>query len=77
MCVCVCLLIPSPQGQAYVVCGDDKGRLWTYNISKLQKNSLQTGKPILPTEVLISSQCLVYYKLCFHTVLQENLLNML
>uniref|UniRef100_G3QC39 Leucine-rich repeat and WD repeat-containing protein 1 n=1 Tax=Gasterosteus aculeatus aculeatus TaxID=481459 RepID=G3QC39_GASAC len=38
--------------QAYVVCGDDKGRLWTYNISKLQKNSLQTGKPILPTEML-------------------------
>ncbi|KAL6098454.1 lrwd1 [Pungitius sinensis] len=39
-------------GQAYVVCGDDKGRLWTYNISKLQKNSLHTGKPILPTEML-------------------------
>ncbi|KAM8899597.1 leucine-rich repeat and WD repeat-containing protein 1 [Spinachia spinachia] len=39
-------------GQAYVVCGDDKGRLWTYNISKLQRNSLHTGKPILPTEML-------------------------
>uniref|UniRef100_A0A8C4GQ57 Leucine-rich repeat and WD repeat-containing protein 1 n=1 Tax=Dicentrarchus labrax TaxID=13489 RepID=A0A8C4GQ57_DICLA len=39
-------------GRAYIVCGDDKGRLWTYHISSLQKNSLQTGKPIQPTEVL-------------------------
>ncbi|KAM6911829.1 leucine-rich repeat and WD repeat-containing protein 1 [Lycodopsis pacificus] len=39
-------------GQAYVVCGDDKGRLWTYHVSSLHKNSLHTGKPILPTEVL-------------------------
>ncbi|XP_068572539.1 leucine-rich repeat and WD repeat-containing protein 1 [Cebidichthys violaceus] len=39
-------------GQAYIVCGDDKGRLWTYHISNLHKNSLHTGKPILPTEVL-------------------------
>ncbi|XP_070699871.1 leucine-rich repeat and WD repeat-containing protein 1 [Pempheris klunzingeri] len=39
-------------GQAYIVCGDDKGRLWTYHVTNLQKNSLQTGKPILPTEVL-------------------------
>ncbi|XP_029030393.1 leucine-rich repeat and WD repeat-containing protein 1 [Betta splendens] len=39
-------------GQAYVVCGDDKGSLWTYHITNLQKTSSQTGKPILPTEVL-------------------------
>lgn len=39
-------------GRAYIVCGDDKGRLWTYHVSNLQKNSLHTGKPILPTEVL-------------------------
>ncbi|XP_023257393.1 leucine-rich repeat and WD repeat-containing protein 1 [Seriola lalandi dorsalis] len=39
-------------GQAYIVCGDDKGRLWTYHVTKLQKNSFQMGKPILPTEVL-------------------------
>ncbi|KAK9536782.1 hypothetical protein VZT92_006543 [Zoarces viviparus] len=39
-------------GQAYVVCGDDKGRLWTYHVSSLHTNSLHTGKPILPTEVL-------------------------
>ncbi|KAK2828370.1 hypothetical protein Q5P01_019404 [Channa striata] len=39
-------------GQAYIVCGDDKGRLWTYHVSSLHKNSFQTGKPILPTEVL-------------------------
>ncbi|XP_026225741.1 leucine-rich repeat and WD repeat-containing protein 1 [Anabas testudineus] len=39
-------------GQAYIVCGDDKGRIWTYHIPNLHKSSLQTGKPILPTEVL-------------------------
>ncbi|XP_029375327.1 leucine-rich repeat and WD repeat-containing protein 1 [Echeneis naucrates] len=39
-------------GQAYIVCGDDKGRLWTYHVTNLQKHSFQTGKPILPTEVL-------------------------
>ncbi|XP_044077679.1 leucine-rich repeat and WD repeat-containing protein 1 isoform X2 [Siniperca chuatsi] len=39
-------------GRAYVVCGDDEGRLWTYHVTNLQKNSFQTGKPILPTEVL-------------------------
>ncbi|XP_035864814.1 leucine-rich repeat and WD repeat-containing protein 1 isoform X2 [Sander lucioperca] len=39
-------------GRAYIVCGDDKGRLWTYHVNDLQKNSFQTGKPILPTEVL-------------------------
>nr|XP_020454153.1 leucine-rich repeat and WD repeat-containing protein 1 [Monopterus albus]XP_020454154.1 leucine-rich repeat and WD repeat-containing protein 1 [Monopterus albus]XP_020454155.1 leucine-rich repeat and WD repeat-containing protein 1 [Monopterus albus] len=39
-------------GQAYIVCGDDKGRLWTYHVTTLQENSLQTGKPMSPTEVL-------------------------
>ncbi|XP_010731867.3 leucine-rich repeat and WD repeat-containing protein 1 isoform X2 [Larimichthys crocea] len=39
-------------GQAYIVCGDDKGRLWTYHVTNLQKNSFQSGKPIQPTEVL-------------------------
>nr|XP_033495067.1 leucine-rich repeat and WD repeat-containing protein 1 [Epinephelus lanceolatus] len=39
-------------GRAYIVCGDDKGRLWTYHVTDLQKNSLQTGTPIPPTEVL-------------------------
>ncbi|XP_030602974.1 leucine-rich repeat and WD repeat-containing protein 1 isoform X2 [Archocentrus centrarchus] len=39
-------------GQAYIVCGDDKGKIWTYHITNLQKNSFHTGKPILPTEVL-------------------------
>lgn len=38
-------------GQAYVVCGDEKGRLWTYHITDLQKSSFQSGKPIQPTEV--------------------------
>ncbi|CAJ1063343.1 leucine-rich repeat and WD repeat-containing protein 1 isoform X2 [Xyrichtys novacula] len=39
-------------GQAYIVCGDDKGKLWTYHVTDLQKNSFRTGKPIQPTEVL-------------------------
>ncbi|XP_074527578.1 leucine-rich repeat and WD repeat-containing protein 1 [Halichoeres trimaculatus] len=39
-------------GQAYVVCGDNEGKLWTYHVKNLQKNSFQTGKPIQPTEVL-------------------------
>ncbi|XP_067464833.1 leucine-rich repeat and WD repeat-containing protein 1 isoform X1 [Thunnus thynnus] len=39
-------------GQAYIVCGDDKGRLWTYHVTNLQKERFQTGKPIAPTEVL-------------------------
>ncbi|XP_070839492.1 leucine-rich repeat and WD repeat-containing protein 1 [Chaetodon trifascialis] len=39
-------------GRAYIVCGDDKGRLWTYHITNLHKTSLQGGKPIQPTEVL-------------------------
>lgn len=38
-------------GRAYVVCGDDKGRMWTYHVTNLQKSSFQAGKPILPTEV--------------------------
>ncbi|KAK5858194.1 hypothetical protein PBY51_002358 [Eleginops maclovinus] len=39
-------------GRGYIVCGDDKGRLWTYHITDLQKNSFQSGKPIQPTQVL-------------------------
>uniref|UniRef100_A0A3Q0RT92 Leucine-rich repeat and WD repeat-containing protein 1 n=1 Tax=Amphilophus citrinellus TaxID=61819 RepID=A0A3Q0RT92_AMPCI len=34
-------------GKSYIVCGDDKGKIWTYHIT-----NLHTGKPILPTEVL-------------------------
>uniref|UniRef100_A0A1A8ENG8 Leucine-rich repeats and WD repeat domain containing 1 n=1 Tax=Nothobranchius korthausae TaxID=1143690 RepID=A0A1A8ENG8_9TELE len=39
-------------GRAYVACGDDKGRIWTYHITSLPKNSFQIGKPIPPTQVL-------------------------
>ncbi|XP_005809933.1 leucine-rich repeat and WD repeat-containing protein 1 [Xiphophorus maculatus] len=39
-------------GRAYIVCGDDKGRIWTYHVTNLQKNSGQIGKTIPPTEVL-------------------------
>ncbi|XP_033954662.1 leucine-rich repeat and WD repeat-containing protein 1 [Pseudochaenichthys georgianus] len=38
--------------RGYIVCGDDKGRLWTYHITDLQKNSFQSGKPVQPTQVL-------------------------
>ncbi|CAG5870982.1 unnamed protein product [Menidia menidia] len=38
--------------RGYVVCGDDKGRLWTYHVTNLQINSFRTGKPIQATEVL-------------------------
>ncbi|XP_043996270.1 leucine-rich repeat and WD repeat-containing protein 1 isoform X1 [Gambusia affinis] len=39
-------------GRGYIVCGDDKGQIWTYHITNLQKNSGQIGKTIPPTEVL-------------------------
>uniref|UniRef100_A0A1A8I7M1 Leucine-rich repeats and WD repeat domain containing 1 n=1 Tax=Nothobranchius kuhntae TaxID=321403 RepID=A0A1A8I7M1_NOTKU len=39
-------------GRAYIACGDDKGRIWTYHITSLPKNSFQIGKPIPPTQVL-------------------------
>ncbi|XP_015225674.1 PREDICTED: leucine-rich repeat and WD repeat-containing protein 1-like, partial [Cyprinodon variegatus] len=39
-------------GRNYIACGDDKGQIWTYHVTNLQKNSLQTGRPIPPTEVL-------------------------
>ncbi|XP_075878610.1 leucine-rich repeat and WD repeat-containing protein 1 isoform X1 [Nelusetta ayraudi] len=39
-------------GRGYIVCGDDKGRLWTYHVTDLQKSNFQAGKPIQPTEVL-------------------------
>lgn len=38
-------------GQAYIVCGDDKGKLWTYHVTDLRGNSFQPGKPVQPTEV--------------------------
>lgn len=44
-------------GQAYIVCGDDRGRLWTYHVTDLQKNTFQSGKPIQPTEVPTCSTC--------------------
>lgn len=55
LCLSSCLYLLMheflPSGQAYVVCGDEKGRLWTYHINNLQKSSFQSGKPIQPTEV--------------------------
>ncbi|XP_078786943.1 leucine-rich repeat and WD repeat-containing protein 1 isoform X3 [Oryzias latipes] len=39
-------------GRGYIVCGDEKGRIWTYHAANLQKNGYQTGKPIPPTDVL-------------------------
>lgn len=70
---CVCVFTALSLGQAYIVCGDDKGRLWTYHVTDLQKNSFQMGKPILPTEVSSSSKC----PLTFLTYLKDCLFFML
>lgn len=42
-------------GRGYIVCGDDKGRLWTYHVTDLQKSNFEAGKPIQPTEVFTFS----------------------
>ncbi|KAI3373949.1 hypothetical protein L3Q82_022520, partial [Scortum barcoo] len=61
-------------GRAYIVCGDDEGRLWTYHVTDLQKNSFQAGKPVLPTEVSISSStCPTTLHMCFYKILQPNI----
>nr|XP_057943219.1 leucine-rich repeat and WD repeat-containing protein 1 isoform X2 [Doryrhamphus excisus] len=39
-------------GRAYIVCGDNEGRLWTYHVTDVQKHGFQEGTPIEPTEVL-------------------------
>ncbi|XP_063060052.1 leucine-rich repeat and WD repeat-containing protein 1 [Engraulis encrasicolus] len=36
----------------YAVCGDDKGRLWTYHMTERMKANFKSGKPISTTEVL-------------------------
>ncbi|XP_076017363.1 leucine-rich repeat and WD repeat-containing protein 1 isoform X2 [Genypterus blacodes] len=38
--------------QSYVVCGDDRGRLWTYHVPNLLSSSVQIDEAISPTEVL-------------------------
>nr|XP_055056471.1 leucine-rich repeat and WD repeat-containing protein 1 isoform X1 [Misgurnus anguillicaudatus] len=39
-------------GYGYVVCGDEKGNLWTYHITKTMMENFKTGKVITATEVL-------------------------
>ncbi|KAJ8266533.1 hypothetical protein GJAV_G00131530 [Gymnothorax javanicus] len=39
-------------GVGYVVCGDEKGRLWTYLLADLLKDGTKNGKVISPTEIL-------------------------
>ncbi|KAF5898332.1 leucine-rich repeat and WD repeat-containing protein 1 isoform X1 [Clarias magur] len=39
-------------GFGYVVCGDERGRLWTYHITDLAKANFKSGKAIPATEVL-------------------------
>lgn len=56
------------------MCGDDKGRLWTYHVANLQKNSFQSGKPVQPTEVTVSPKCPATSQLCFHKLLSGNTL---
>ncbi|XP_013875107.1 leucine-rich repeat and WD repeat-containing protein 1 isoform X3 [Austrofundulus limnaeus] len=38
--------------RAYVVCGDNEGRIWTHHVPNIQTTSCQKEKPIPPTEVL-------------------------
>uniref|UniRef100_A0A673W094 Leucine-rich repeat and WD repeat-containing protein 1 n=1 Tax=Salmo trutta TaxID=8032 RepID=A0A673W094_SALTR len=40
--------------KGYVVCGDERGRLWTYHVTDLLKANFRSGKAIPATEVLIS-----------------------
>ncbi|XP_061754990.1 leucine-rich repeat and WD repeat-containing protein 1 [Nerophis ophidion] len=46
------LAVNTCPGRAYVVCGDNEGRLWTYHVTDIQKDRFQTGTAIEPTEVL-------------------------
>ncbi|XP_060719562.1 leucine-rich repeat and WD repeat-containing protein 1 isoform X1 [Tachysurus vachellii] len=39
-------------GFGYVVCGDEKGRLWTYHVTELSKANFKSGKAVPATEVL-------------------------
>lgn len=39
-------------GFGYVVCGDEKGRLWTYHITDVAKANFKSGKEVPATEVL-------------------------
>ncbi|XP_062844708.1 leucine-rich repeat and WD repeat-containing protein 1 [Trichomycterus rosablanca] len=39
-------------GFGYVVCGDEKGRLWTYHVTDAAKAAFKSGKAIPATEVL-------------------------
>lgn len=38
-------------GYGYVVCGDEKGSLWTYHITDAMIENLKSGKTISVTEV--------------------------
>ncbi|XP_035289880.1 leucine-rich repeat and WD repeat-containing protein 1 [Anguilla anguilla] len=39
-------------GEGYVVCGDERGRLWTYHLTDLLKAGGKKGKVISPTEIV-------------------------
>ncbi|KAM6970043.1 leucine-rich repeat and WD repeat-containing protein 1 [Aplochiton taeniatus] len=38
--------------EGYVVCGDDKGRLWTYHVTDLIVGNFKSGKSVKATEIL-------------------------
>lgn len=42
-------------GYGYVVCGDEKGSLWTYHITDAMIENFKSGKSISVTEVGYSS----------------------
>ncbi|KAG7483785.1 hypothetical protein MATL_G00042080 [Megalops atlanticus] len=39
-------------GEGYVVCGDEKGGLWTYHLTDILESGAKKGEAISPTEVL-------------------------
>ncbi|KAJ8402259.1 hypothetical protein AAFF_G00371240 [Aldrovandia affinis] len=39
-------------GERYVVCGDEKGRLWMYHLADLLETRGKNGKTLSPTEIL-------------------------
>ncbi|MGH0156948.1 UNVERIFIED_CONTAM: hypothetical protein FKN15_032725 [Acipenser sinensis] len=39
-------------GEDYVVCGDEKGDLWTYEVSQCLRAGAKTDKMIPPTQIL-------------------------
>lgn len=55
-------------GYGYVVCGDEKGSLWTYHITDNMIEDFKSGKTFAVTEV-------VYSSLDYRYIISHNVLN--